>query len=433
MATGQTDSGMTHLGMRYGVLDLIRCTEQTAILMAGAEGRGIKKEEIAKFGTLSMAAYVVDSIYAARRIVYDELYEREQRGRSRETDSAAIWGIVKAAHKDRSGPRYQNLQLDFCFAPVDGKYALSQGQTGGTVSSLCFARHDEDNPVFAPPRGRGERKEGRGHPAEADLSPPWLVICGSKEFVDRHGGQETLTTLLRELAEKHVNRPLTDLLFDAFHPPSGSRRIVSVRPLAVLDEPRYYRLWNRQATPDCKKRVFVGSSVALALAALLPNQGFDCSIAITRHAHAVQASVAARTLGGTLIAVPLYRVVEPGETQLNVESTPVWTHNDFVRHHDAALIISGISENVVLKPVRVRRSGVAEVHTISLSARTGSMRMLEHRVRLNGDAATRFVGFDASPESIVSYTPSVPPIRWLPAEDWYGRFEKMHNAAAKSW
>lgn len=421
----------SHNGIRRGVLELIRCTEQTAILMAGAEGRGIRREELATYGTLSMSAFMSASDFRVNMSVYDEIYEHDQSGSRLATEPALLWGnLCKHRVNGRQNPEDPDLDLDFCFAPIDGKHALSLGQTGGTTSALCFAARNPEHPPFLLPRVcRMAERAGPGKKSDANLSPPWLVICGGEEFVRDCGGIDALRAFVQARANQAANKDVSELLQSIFSStrcsplPKPNLPIAIHSALAALAEPRDSRLWQRFLTADYKKRMFSGSSIALALAAFFPSKGFDCSVAITRHIHAIHASIAARTKGGVLLAVPLYGVVKKKE--FLVEEGRVLTHEDFVRTNDAALIVSGISENVVLKPVRFR-GNYAEVHTLSLSARTKSVRSVEHRLELKGDSGTRFISYEPqSALSNLSARRSPADAQWGYAGEWCEKYEQM--------
>lgn len=445
----------SHRGMRYGVLDLIRATEQTAVLMAGAEGRGIDRDDIARCATLSMAGFLSRSMYEPHIPIHDEIYERYGSEGLPTTDPARIWAAIESKTPDREGSDRRDLALDFNFAPIDGKRALSEGQNGGTASSLCFAPHaPAGNSVFAPPRDRDQSQRGPGAPSEADRSPPWLVLTGSSQFVERFGGRDLLQEFVQKVASACVNQPVERLVYELFEhaasesSPTTKFPIRIERALATLVEPRYMAGWNRQVVPEGKKRMFVGSSVAVALAVMFPRKGFDCAVAVTRHAHAIQMSVAARVLGGVVIAIPLRseklknvregRVVTTVSKKeakkdlatLVVESDDIWSQNRFVRSGNAALIVSGISDNVVLEPVRFGDNS-AQVHTLCLSARTKSVRVLEHRLTLDGPAATRFASFDGSALPHLMAYGQLPPAEWNHAGVWKRRFDEMFNASAR--
>ncbi|UYV12406.1 MAG: fructose-bisphosphatase class II [Phycisphaera sp.] len=429
----------THRGLRFGALELIRCTEQTAVLMSDAEGRGVHRDEIGKYATMSMAGYLRQSTYRARFGLFDEIYDREDEAKG-STPSVQILRALERVgdgYREASGPdRDGDLDLDFCCAPIDGRHALSMGHTGGTVSAIGFAAHRADNPIFAPPRQRLNIKRGRGQPAHADRSPPWLILAGSAESALHLGGVEAIQDFLRKLAGRQQGDLVEDFVSNVFDTPgsrgpSDARLPIRIeRSLAVLDQPRFLLTWDRRSTPSCKKRVFTGSSLAINLAAMFDTRGFDCALSITRHLHAVQASIAARALGGFVVAVPLCRAEEPsgpaGNVPLCIESDDIWTHTKFVRSTDAALVVSGISENVVLSPVRIR-GDQARVNTLSLSARTKSMRKLDHRITLSGPSATRFACFDEGVFDSLKRGDPLPEAEWDSADEWRKRFDKMLN------
>lgn len=406
------------------------------MLMADAQGRGIKRDVIAQYATLSMAGYLRESIYRTRRNLFDEIYDREDAANG-PTATTKLWRGLEQAHANRASASSQDsdLELDVCMGPVDGVHALSDGKTGGTVSVLGFAAHQADKPIFAPPREGDDVARGRGAPSDADRSPPWLVLCGSEECALRLGRLEQICEFVQKIAGQSEGELVEDFVNRLFTDPGPCGRTESKLPikierrLAVLDEPRYYLTWDRRASPPCKKRVFTGSSIATCLTAMFESRGFDCGLAIMRHAHVVRASIAARALGGFVVAVPLRRHPSRIKSKsksipLTVESDEIWTHTSFVRSNDAALIVSGISENVVLGPVRIRENH-AWVHTLSLSARTKSVRKLEHRITLSGPSATRFACFDDDVLEVLDAGDELPGARWDSAGAWRDQYDEV--------
>ena len=434
----------THLGIRIGAIELIRCTEQTAILMAGAEGRGIDHNALAAMGAMSMAGYMSKTIYRPNWYVRDEVYERgkaksgKKYDRTKTTDAQAIWQhLTEMPPLEPTLNEIKSLDLDCCFSPVDGKHAMCHGDTGGTISAMCCGiRAKKTVPVFAPPRA-GSAVAGKGRPGHAAISPPWLVLSGSAELLKRVGGMERLHHEFVELASKCVGKPIESMINKLFTDKENNDNtdalpITVHGAVAVLGEPRGAGLpWRIYQIPNCRTRKFTGSSIAASLASMFRNKGFDAFIGVTRHLHAIHCSVAAKTLGGFVLAVPIS--FKKGNRDIFViDEGNVWTHNDFVRQEDAVMFATGISENVVLKAVRTDFDS-ANVHSLIFSARTHSVRNMETRISLKDVHGGRFASF--SEDSLLSKAPkshTQAKSTWDSAKQWISYYNSMFHAAPRT-
>lgn len=418
------------LAMRYGALDLMRCTEQTAVLMAGAEGRGISKETIAEIGTLSMAGWIAGSPYKPIINVFDELYESGREGVALK-GPRQLWEMIAEQNKEASGYYGGVLSdpMEFCFTPVDGKLALSHGETGGTVSCICFAAsEDAANPVFLSTPTYEDEETHTGKKAAAVVCPFYLVLAVADILIPDCGGIERLHELVQTAAESCVNRDVEDLVSTLFNGHGSLKCLPKTRGLAVLDEPYWARnYWARHKVPDRKKRIFRGSSIGLNLATFYRN-GYDCSVAITRHQHLIASSIAARVLGGALFAIPIGK--RPKGGGIYVRTGDVLTEQDFVRTDDAAVVVSGISEHIPLGAVSLREDH-AVVHSIYLSAMTGSVRRLKHRIRFQHQRSSMFTSFDSSVYSDIAAGQELPKPEPLSAERWIRRYQAMFESAKR--
>ncbi len=422
-----------HFAMRYGATDLMRCTEQTAVLMAGAEGMAIEKDDVAELATLSMAGWIAGSPYKPKINVYDELYEAGKGGKALRRPRR-LWDAVVNTEKSDYGidAGALSVPLEFCFTPVDGKRALVSGQTGGTVSCLCFAAQDDDgSTAFWPtpkelPNPKNDREEKRGTKALAYRCPNYLVFCFAKDMIESVGGTEFLREFVASTtADCDGLEPATLIsrLFDGHGAKPGIRR---TNGLAVLDEPGWLdqSQWNRTNIPARKKRVFHGSSIALSLATFFRN-GYDCSISVTRHQHLIAASIASRVLGGALFAIPLDPV--PGGS-VAVNGAKLLTVDDFLLTDSAAMVVSGISEHIPIGAV-ARRDDSVTVHSVYLSAHTGSFRQLKHRIRLHDETSSVFTSFGTDVYGILEKDQPLPAPVDRPAKKWMAQYDDMFNRA----
>lgn len=415
-----------HWAMRYGALDLMRCTEQTAILMSGAEGRGLEQHQVAQAGIMSMAGWIAGSPYVPSIGVYDEIYEGES-GNSTVEFCRGIWDSLSHTPKASVGPDAGSLStpLEFCLTPIDGKRALSAGRTGGTLSCLCFAPDgDGGEPSFRPP-DRQKSPRRRGRQAEADQSPPYAVLCASRPFVELCKGRERLDDLVNRTTAESDGMVVEEFVDRLFHGIGESPGLPETHALAVLDEPQWSSSdWSRVSVPDRRKRVFTGSSIGLALATFFSRKGYDCSLSITRHQHLIPISIASRVLGGAVFAVPLRRSKESRE--LVVNAIAVSSESDFVSTSSAAMVVSGISEHVALSPVAFR-NGEVEVNSLYLSSFTGSQRVLKHRLRLDGEHTAEFTAYGK--ELLDAFAPGarLPQPQTRPATSFITEYDQMFD------
>lgn len=409
---------------------MMRATEQTAVLLACREGREGYPDVVAGLATLSMAGYLSQSFFNLRLAVSDELYDAP----AGDSDHPTAWQRLQELRPLQSSlAREAMFNLDFCASPIDGKHAFSRGESNGTISSLCCAVHDAASPVFLPPRSPRAGARRPGPVAHLNRSPPWLAFALAQPTV----------------ASRRGVRHLRDDLAKAVQEAGGSpERVISSMVAALdvdgvvayLDEPSKDGLPIAAHLPAVRRRRLVGSSVAACISAMRPETGIGLVVAVMRHAQAVQASVAAWALGGAIIAAPLHRMtVKPtqGETRgrLVLESETVTTHEDFVKgtpeasgiggRADALLVLSGISEHLTTQPVRIREN-VARVHTLCLSARTGSFRSLDHTLLLDGPQATRFAAFDpgATIDGSFQRVKRATEAEWHTAGHWRRAFDR---------
>ena len=73
------------------------------------------------------------------------------------------------------------------------------------------------------------------------------------------------------------------------------------------------------------------------------------------------------------------------------------------------------------------RGDQATVNSISLSARTGSVRRMRHKLATTGPYATRFAAYDHAAIAALQEKQSPPPCVWLEAQQGRSRFEAMFN------
>ena len=424
---GNSNWDARHFAMRYGATDLMRCTEQTAVLMAGAEGTAISKESVAEIGTLSMAGWIAGSPYQPKINVYDALYESGSDGKPLHKPRL-LWDAIVRMEKEKLGvdAGMLSIPLEFCFTPVDGKQALINGQTGGTVSCLCFAApEDENSPAFKP-AVQPDRPKKRGRPHSAAISPNYLVLCLSRDLIQASAGVDFFSDYVASIAAECDGGDVEDMIRRLFDGHGGKPGLPPTNGLAVLDEPGWLgnEHWRRVEVPARKKRVFHGSSIALSLATLYRN-GYDCSIAVSRHQHLIAASIATRVLGGALFAVPLTPKDGGG---LLVKGARVLGSRDFVTTDTAAMVVSGISEHIPLGSVARREDGVT-VHSIYLSAHTGSIRRLKHRISLDTDRSSIFCSYDSEVCDLLDQKKPLVKPKHLPAKQWIERYDEMFARA----
>jgi hypothetical protein len=143
------------------------------------------------------------------------------------------------------------------------------------------------------------------------------------------------------------------------------------------DQPRLLRPWLAR---EFRVRTFKGSSVAAATAVFCSRLGIDAFLGVVSRPQVTLIATAARALDAYMCA---FRVNPRKRTRTHLEvtvtpGTKVLGVNDFVADKDVFLIMTGITENLVVKGVRFRRADLAETHTLVLRSYTGSSRYVSN-------------------------------------------------------
>lgn len=446
------------IGLRLGALDFMRATEQTAVLMSPAAGRKLHAPTQSQLAIRSIGAFLRSGFYRTRLVAYDHqsgkgesfklwqslgFFARPRGGIDGPIEAPCLEGPIEGSivrpvtgseyfHISRGeqlpyGPE-DHMSLDVCVCPVDGQRALSQGLSGGSAVVLAagnpgvFCGHELPDPA---PDGTDTRTNVPTRPIRYDQA--YFVVVMAPHVWSRF--QKAHWPGLKP------SSPPTGPYADSFCVPSlrgamdgtlpgaagsgerlnrgdcfraGVEMIVSNHAIesgfrdddiALLDED-HLKIWDAAVSARRACRLFPGSSVALAIAAMRAEYGFAAMMGVTEHVQVCQIAVACRALGGGLIAFPVTRERRDNGNSSNlIFQSPVGVlHTWFARRDDCVLSCSGISAHCIFSGVH-QPSGPKThrqfVETVCLSARTKSYRMLLHEIDMSG---TRWCSMPVVPD-----------------------------------
>lgn len=400
----------SHPGIRLGVVELARYTEQCAALMAPAEGRGISAQMLEWLAANSIGSCLRASIFRSRLVTYDPAREGNRRELWSEFGffQRRVGGVLLPRRVDgadwlklrrpgdgvsdgKSDAREETHEddpfaLDLAVCPVDGKRALRNGMGSGTAVTIAAGRPG----AFHEPR----RSASGGRKTE-EAGASYLIIALGKRLAAH---------LPRELIKGHaLDLSGAAKVAGGGHAAKKGKSTSSVHRLvaylgsqtwfkqgrrskasltALLDECGMEK-WASAAKEAGPCRTFSGSGVALGLAVMLEEFGLDAMIAAGAHTHACQLAVAAQACDGEILAIPItIDWSKSGHvTSMEVLAWEGLTAAAFAST-DTILVTTGISQHVHLKGVRVVNEMERVVHTRCLSARTKSKREQEQAMHL---------------------------------------------------
>ena len=449
-ASGVRGGSGSIIGLRLGALDFMRATEQTAVLMSPAAGRKLHAPAQSQLAIRSMGAFLRSSFYRTRLVAYDHQSGRgdcfklwqslgffaRPRGDVRLIEPPNLPGPSEGSlalpvtgteyfHISRGeqlpyGPE-DHMSLDVCVCPIDGQRALSQGLSGGSAVVLAagspgtFCGHALPDPAPDGSDGRAqvpvrairydqayfivvmsphvwtrfEKARAAAGPASRTGAYADCFRVGALQGAEpapRSGGRGGKGDRFRAGVEAIVTNREIESAFRDDH-------------IALLDED-HLTIWDAAVSTRRACRLFPGSSVALAIAAMRAQYGFAAMMGVTEHVQVCQIAVACRALGGGLVAFPIERERrDNGNTCNLVFQSPIGVlHTWFARRDDCVLSCSGISAHCIFSGVHQPSGPKSErqfVETVCLSARTKSYRTLLHEVDMRG---TRWCSLPVVPD-----------------------------------
>jgi hypothetical protein len=232
------------------------------------------------------------------------------------------------------------LKVDLVLTPIDGANSLATGASGSLSvaaagESGCFAAKSDD------------------------VITAYLTIA-----VPKHSMETDIVDFVSTVENTHGGTPVKDVLenfTELEHIVSLLLKTHGVPPIVAItlegifkDHKVSMKTWHRQ-------RILEGSVVANGLAAFLDR--VDCSVFITRWPQLIQVAIAARGLGGEIIAIPL--------KDREVASGSLLRAEDLVLKANAVLCATSISEVCVLDRVRFHPEGSVKTDSITVSLATG--------------------------------------------------------------
>lgn len=397
---------LSHLGVRLGVIDFTRATEQVAVLLALAAGRRlVSATEYRIWATRYLLGYLRSS-FCKPKFPYraceaegeftnlNVQWNRSLRDLRHDKQMIMAAGVASPWRLDAS--RYRGLpvpaslkgvELDVLAVPLDGANNLYSGSPG---SISVIAAGEPDCFVGGHFTDEGARRNVPPDPLAChyfvvvanrySAQAPWTHAAGPK-------GQATVL-------DRFWSSPKGDK--QCFAPPTGSpttsafvEQAIRRLPwgedsgrrcgptLAWIEPPDSLKLPRPEAIVSRRFESLSGSGIAGAIAALRPSHQIDLACFYAKPHHVIAIAVAAKVLKGSLFAIPV-------EDDGSVRHRPrVRTADDFVRKRRAFLVATGITRTRALEPVRFLREQRVLVQSMTLSLATGSVRDLHHDFHLN--------------------------------------------------
>lgn len=370
-------------------LDLTRGTEQTAILMSLACGRGIKSpgssQKQNSAGSSSRAGKTTRTLERATVVrmalqaSLGYLSEAYCRGRvchrdPRDFESPTAIKLWKRLWHPEADGRFGHLkasehpqyELDFVVSPADGVRDLIAGRDGPSISVIAGG----------PPGSF--LKTDSGDPDGMNLPDRYFVVgCGPRianmgQILPNEVNKTRDAVLFADviLQEGLVERIATYA--------SKNRAEVTLATVGIA----HSRPINALLSKRTRLRTFQGSSVAALITTFFERFGIDAFLGIVRRTHVLLAATAARATGGALYAVAVYP-----PTAKDKQAATARFIKPYERVHDAGYFVTGenvflvataITEGLILEGVRFQSDNQVSTQTLVLSSRSKSKRFIAH-------------------------------------------------------
>jgi hypothetical protein len=374
-----------HPGVQLAVSQLLRSTTQTAIVLGA--GMGWEPPAVPALGNPSSAGESPESEKRFRWHAANEMLGVLRAslnsmpifkiGLIDEQFSENTCSKFKRDNRQHPDPQLSEatsfirsrseLAVDLVLTPIDGATSLSKGASG----SVSVAAAGEPGCFVENP----DKK-----------CPTYLTIAIPRHSMQKNGVREYLGTLKNTYDGKSVEEVLQD--YKSLEKIVKMMRAPGVPPVIAVTlkpsrrakaKPCGEHTKSSRETPSRKdknfllkmktwhtQRVLDGSVVATGLAAFC--EKVDCSLFISRWPQLIQIAIAAKSLGGEIVALPLKK--DRGVTRI-ASGNLLQKANILKEGKKAILCATSISEVCVLDRVRFHRNGTATTDSIIVSSATG--------------------------------------------------------------
>lgn len=183
----------------------------------------------------------------------------------------------------------------------------------------------------------------------------------------------------------HIDAPIKDNLYAVA---KALNKDISDLTVIIQDRPRHDEIISEVREIGARIKLFGDGDVAAAIATAFEDTGVDVLMSIGGAPEGVIAAAALKCLGGDFQARLCPRTEEELERCRNLGWTDekidkVLTIDDLARGNDVFFAATGVSDGDLLKGVVYYGDNLAKTHSVVMRSRTGTIRFVEARHRLD--------------------------------------------------
>lgn len=183
----------------------------------------------------------------------------------------------------------------------------------------------------------------------------------------------------------HLDAPIEDNLKAVA---KALNKDLSDLTVIIQDRPRHYEMIQEIRRVGARIKLFGEGDVAAAIATGFQDTGIDILMGIGGAPEGVIAAAALKCMGGELQGrlnprsdEEMERCLQLGWDKKKMEK--ILTHEDLAKGNEVFFAATGISDGDLLKGVVYYGDGLAKTHSVVMRAKTGTMRFIEARHRLD--------------------------------------------------
>lgn len=387
-----------YAGVRLGLQEMIRATEQTAIIMSVLMGNAAyTKDFIQRWSSRCMLNFLRDCYCSVKLLPLDIAYQKHNVKEvfdvfeNRKTHSVAYTDISGNSHTADyiSGKLYQDntMNLELVALPIDGARAFVEGRSG----SLSVIAAGEPGSFVGDTFLDGHR-----------VADEYFVIATSEEYYAKNATRMNLESGTRLFASESGPFRFSKTVGEHQVLEHVIDKLVSTRPWPTVGMTfEHERGFWINIQRHIRRRNLEGSSVAGALAAFKCK--VDLSLFISRASQLRQIAVAAKMMNGHFLAIPLERrrfkadsthplsEQELRDADAQGERTHVFpcidsdaigrTQEDFALKNNLILVATSITEVCLMDRIR-HGLGIVSCETMAICLPTRSFRKQTHNFDL---------------------------------------------------
>lgn len=388
----------TSQNMRVATSEYMRCTNQTAITMFTRMGRRIDRAEVIRQQATRCMLGALRGVCLNSHIKLLDSYE----GGARDAFDQYMSMKTNKKRVPATPPDNQiipSLEADLIVTPIDGASALRDGRSG-SLSIIAFG----DPGSFA----IGE--QGGGVDLQEWKKSFFLISLGREVLSILNMNEQDLAATAKTLAGKTTS----DMSLDSYLTAHDGIINIVMRGLhqagkyaptigSTIEGANTFGPWKPALhipTPHVNRNL-PGSAVACCIAAQLGKVSIGMCLGRTTQTY--QAAVAARSLGGLLLAIPVRPSQlprgrkaalnhntnttdrtnnNPSPSPLICLDKPIRNAHDLVPGNHAGLIMTSISEVCIMDRVRFTPQNGVTYQSLLMNIASESLRDFKHSVNI---------------------------------------------------